>query len=364
MRRRSATMCGAVVCLLIALASAPRALADVKLVATAIDDPVLGGPAVHLLVPEGWVVQGGVVWRHDGSIAVDVDLRVGHADGSRQIHVLPKREFIWRFADDPANPRPLAGIALEQKPPFGDAVVFVERELVPALYPETTTVELLGREPLPQVARVVASGATAGAGHPDVSAARVRLRASAAPDTWDEDIYCVLVQTRAPAAGEELVRWGTERVYVLRAKPGELDKASALLETIASSYRVDPSWAARYRALTTALDSGPGRGRIGKRELEPYLVAAQSAPVDPRDAVARDAEAMRVRVNSVLATHYARTETFFDPRNEREVLLPRGFARAWANARGDYLMSVDPASDPRASDPEAQWAELHAVSAR
>ena len=71
-----------------------------------------------------------------------------------------------------------------------------------------------------------------------------------------------------------------------------------------------------------------------------------------------------MRVNAVMAMHYGRTQTFFDARNEREVSLPRGFARAWANVNGDYLLSASAESDPGASDAESSWAELHAVSAR
>jgi hypothetical protein len=343
---------------------APSAADDVKLLATSLSDAGLGGPAVHLLVPDGWVVEGGLSWRPETAMLVDVHLRIRDAARTRELQLLPKREYVWRFADDPAAPRPLASATHDQKPPFGDAVVYVERELVPTLHAPTAEIELVSREPLPALARVIAAASPGGAGHPDVSAARVRLKAREAERVWEEDVYCVLVQNRAPAGGEELVRWGTERVYVLRAGPGDLDDASALLETIASSYRIDPAWAARYRALRSALDARPGRGRIGKSELDAHLETARSIEVDPRDAAAHEAEALRARVNSVLAAHYGRTESFFDPRNEREVLLPRGFARAWANARGDYLMSGDAASDPRTADPAAQWAELHAVSAR
>ena len=318
--------------------------------------------AVHVIVPEGWSVDGGVDWRPQSSTPAEVRLSVHDAAG-RAFQLLPQRAFAWRFADDPASPRPLPPGGPQQLPPFGDAVVFIERIVVPELHGGASAIEVLAREPLPAVARVVAASG-ADAARRDVSAARVRVRTSERGEIWDEDIYCVLVQTRAPAAGEEMIQWGPERLYLLRAHEGQLDAENAVLQSIASSYRLDATWTARYRVLLDALEHRVAWTSVGDGELGAFLERARIAEVDGRGADAAEAEALRTRVNAVLAAHFGKTETFFDPRNEREVLLPRGYARAWASARGDYLVTVDPDLDLRAADADGDWAELHAVSAR
>jgi hypothetical protein len=228
---------------------------------------------------------------------------------------------------------------LEQKPPFGDAVVFLERELVPALHSSSAGVEIVEREPLPQIARAAAARGASTKDHRDVSAARVRTTTNENGASRDEDVYCVLVQSRSPAAGDELIRWGPELVYVLRSKPGELARASGLLETIAASFRIDPAWWNRTAA--------PAIADRQKREHE-----------------FEDAKSLRERVSAALAARYGRTEVYFDPRTEREVHLPRGYRHAWANVRGDYLLISESLRDPRKEDSAGEWAELHAVSAR
>jgi len=228
---------------------------------------------------------------------------------------------------------------LEQKPPFGDAVVFLEHEVVPALRSGDARVEIVQREPLPQVARAVAAGGWSTKDSRDVSAARVRATTSENGETMDADVYCVLVQLRTPAAGEELIRWGPELSYVLRAKPGDLEPASGLLEAIVASFRIDAAWWNRQGGAAIAGD------RAREREFE-------------------DAKSLRERVSAALAAHYGRTEIYFDSRTEREVHLPRGYRHAWANARGDYLLSSDSSRDPRTEDSAGDWAELYAVSAR
>jgi hypothetical protein len=126
---------------------------------------------------------------------------------------------------------------------------------------------------------------------------------------------------------------------MLRARPGELDRASGLLEAIVASFRIDADWWRRQGGAAIVGD----RGREGEFQ---------------------DATSLRQRVSAALAAHYGRTEIYFDSRTEREVHLPRGYRRAWANARGDYLLNSDSSRDPRTEDPGGEWAELFAVSAR
>jgi hypothetical protein len=151
---------------------------------------------------------------------------------------------------------------------------------------------------------------------------------------------------------------------VLRAPEGRLDEHYGLLQSVASSLRFDDAWLGRYALLRSDVSDRPGRSRISDREFELFLQSARDAHTSARSTDAVEQERLRGRVNAVIAAEFGQTETFFDPRSEREVALPRGFARAWASSHGDYLVSRDADDDPRAEDPADEWAELHAVSAR
>jgi hypothetical protein len=313
--------------------------ADIRLVAASVSDTRGNGPAAHLLVPEGWKVDAQVAWDPGTTALPTARVSIRDEKDGRAILLLPRREFVWRYADDPRSPRPLSNARLEQKPPFGDAIVYLEHEVISALHPNGARAEIQQREPLPQVARAVAAGGWSTKDSRDVSAARVRTSTTENGETLDSDVYCVLVQSRTPAAGEELVRWGPELAYMLRARRGELERASGLMEAIVASFRIDPEWWNRQGGPAIAGD------RAREREFE-------------------DAASLRQRVSTALAAHYGRTEIYFDSRTEREVHLPRGYRQAWANARGDYLLSSNPSRDPRTEDPGGEWAELFAVSAR
>jgi hypothetical protein len=332
---------------------APATVADVG----------LGGTALHLLLPRGWKIDGGIVWRPDSASPADIDVHVASDDAQLAFRVLPRRSYVWRSRGSEDKTRPFIGPrGYETQPPVGDATVFVERVVLPEQH-RRGSYEVLDRRLLPSIARVIANG-TEGRGPSDVSAARVRVRVRADGGVFDEDVYCVLVQSRTTSSGEELVFWGPERLYLFRAPEGRLDESQGLLQSVSSSLRFDDAWLGRYSMLRQDIRDRPGRSRISEREFELFLASAKDSHANAHSAIAADQERLRARVNTVLATEFAVTETFFDPRSEREVSLPRGFARAWASSNGEYLVSRDPAYDPRVEGSAAGWAELHAVSAR
>ncbi|HET9064123.1 MAG TPA: tetratricopeptide repeat protein [Candidatus Binatia bacterium] len=334
-----------------------------RLSPVSVRDDGLGGTALHLLLPRGWTVNGGIVWRADSASPADLDLRVESADASLGYRALPRRAYVWRSRGGDDKTRPFIGPrGYDSEPPVGDAVVYVERKVLPDHH-RPGSYHVLDRRPLPSLARVIANGVE-DRGSTDVSAARVRVRVLADGRKFDEDVYCVLVQTRTPAGGEELVFWGPERLYSFRAPEGRLDEHYGILQSIAASMRFDDGWTGRYSMLRADIRDRPGRSRISDREFALFLQSARDSHANAHSAVAVAQEQLRARVNSVLAAELGETETFFDPRSEREVSLPRGFARAWASSRGDYLGVRDSAYDPRVDAPAEGWAELHAVSAR
>ncbi len=342
----------------------PRsAIANLRLTRATVKDDGLGGTALQLLVPRGWTLSGGIVWRPDSASPASLDLRVESDDSGLRYRVFPQRSYVWRSRGEDVKTRPFIGPrGYEPQPPIGDAIVFIEKMVLPEHH-RAGSYEVLERHLIPTLARAIASGAH-DHGSSDVSAARVRIRVRGEQRTFEEDLYCVLVQTRKAERGEELVFWGPERLYSFRALEGQLDEHYGVLQSVASSLRFDDGWTGRYFMLRADIRERPGRSRITEREFALFLQSARDSHANARSNVAVEQEQLRLRANVVLAAELGRTEIFLDPRSEREVALPKGFARAWGSSRGDFLLSTDSWYDPRDAAPTEGWAELHAVSAR
>jgi hypothetical protein len=329
-----------------------------------VHDRALGLPAVHLLVPDGWRLEGRVAYRSDLASPAVIDVRVESPEHAAY-RSLPRASYAWRLVErgGKATPPFIGMRGYVARPPVGDAGVYLEHVVVADLYPSRRP-NVQERQNLPGLARVVAADITRRGARGEASAARVRVTYDDAGIAYEEDLYCVLTQIMSSMSGEEIVSWGPERLYALRAPVGMLNSRLALLETIAASMRYDEAWSARYRTLLEELGARPGRSRISEREMDLFLQSARSSGFGSAGHLDRTQEQARVRVNSAIAAELGRTRIYFDPQRQQQVALPTGFAQAWVDAKGGVRLSTGPHDDPARSDPTGGWVELHPVTSR
>jgi hypothetical protein len=195
-------------------------------------DPQLNNmEALRLLVPADWRVEGGILWRHDRAILATAVLRIFNPNGSEELNLLPIEQF--------AQSNPGYG--------FGIGANYLGSELQPAMYPQT----FVSRIVMPRYRRQVGSATPNGGGElPAVAqaaqtpgmpsqmrAGRFRYSYSLAGRQMEEDIYCVLSYTSAPAV--QSVYWSPEQLYSIRAERSELDQKTKLMQAIVSSIRIN-----------------------------------------------------------------------------------------------------------------------------
>jgi TPR repeat protein len=338
-----------------------RPTGDMVLRTQSIREPKLGGNAMHVFVPTGWSVRGSIEWRSEVAFPAMVVVSVENDDGVA-LTTLPKRMYAWHFeAGDEKKPF-LSRRGYESRPPVGDAVVYIERIVIPEQR-GLRGAQILDRQPLPAVSRVVAADLAQRGMRADVSAARVRISYVADERDLEADVFAVLKQVRDTDFGGEVILWGAEHLYLYRAPAGTLDRHAALLDAIAASLRFDDAWWSRYEGLLAALADRPGRSQISEREFEMFLTSAEGSRPG-RSPSASTREARRARFHASMASELGRTEIFFDPRTDREIAFPKGYARIWAGRLGQYRAIVDPREDLSRAEPTAEWVELHAVSTR
>lgn len=329
----------------------------------AVGDEGLGGNAIQLLVPRGWTLEGRISWIADAAVPAALDLRVENA-ARAAYRAFPRQSYAWRFASSGASTRPfIAPRGYEARAPVGDAVVYLEQVFLREQW-KSQRAEVRERQPLPSIARVVASDLSRQGLRGDVSAARVRIAYDEGGIAFEEDLFCVLTQARTAAGGDDMILWGPERLYGFRAPAGSLARHTAILEAVAASVRFDDSWWARYQTLLEEIANRPGRSRISEREMELFLQSARGGRAGAGDPRSPTRETTRLRINAAMTAEFARTALFLDTLHAREVALPAGYSRAWSNTRGEYRLESDVSVDPRASEPEADWVEIHAVTAR
>jgi hypothetical protein len=143
-----------------------------------------------------------------------------------------------------------------------------------------------------------------------------------------------------------------------RAPQGQLDASERLLETVATSFHVDPQWQAKVTGNALA---------IQQTELKGVR--------DRSNIVTKNAEEMRniqrqgyenaQRAQDHAADQWSQgtrgVETYRNPATGETVELSNLYGQAWVNNRGEYLLSDQPGFDPGVTFKE-DWKPLERVN--
>ena len=148
-------------------------------------------------------------------------LRIFNPNGSEELNLLPIEQFAQ------ANPGYGFGIGSNylgsELQPAMDPQTFVSRIVMPRYRRQIGPVTPIGGGELPAVAQAAQSS-----GMPSqMRAGRFRYSYSLAKRLMEEDVYCVLSYTSAPAV--QSVYWSPEQLYSIRAERGQLDQKTKLM---------------------------------------------------------------------------------------------------------------------------------------
>jgi hypothetical protein len=315
-------------------------------------DPAVGIEAFRLLVPKGWQVQGGIQWADNPALPATSRFRFFNPQGTEQFELLPTQSFFWTdnqlFLS--TNPPGTLRFGTLVAPPVDLEGAFA-RVLLPQFRGGIEGFELLKREPVPELAKLVLGTAVPGL-ESRGDAGKLRFVYRANGQAFEEEMYAAVAHfiSRMPPsmmAGPSFIDyWYIDYVFAFRATRGELDAHAPLFQTMLFSLQVNPHWFAKVVNTKEALAQIAIRGvqAIGRAgeiaaKAGTDLRAEQQADWERRET-AKDRAAENF-------TDYVRgVERFTDPHAGREVELPSGYGYAWANDLGEYVITSSPSYNP------------------
>jgi hypothetical protein len=302
-------------------------------------DPQLNNmEALSLLVPADWRVQGGVLWRHDRAILATAVLKVSNPNGADELNFLPIEQF--------AQSNPGWG--------FGIGSNYLGSELQPAMDPKTFVTQIV----LPRYRRELGGAAVVGGGElPGVAqgaqtpgmpsqtrAGRFRVAYSQGGRPMEEDVYCVLGYTAAPAV--QTVYWNPLQLYSMRAEKGQLDHRSRLMHAIVSSVRLNLQWYNAYLQVWEMWKANVMQSIQNAGHLSRYIAGINGQISAMNRQAWEQAQASQDRMSRRFSEYLRGAETYTNPITNQPVQLPAGYGRAWTNALGEYIVSDSPSYNP------------------
>lgn len=302
---------------------------------------MIGGEALSFLAPVDWEVEGGLVWRAHPTMPAAVAMRVHSPKGLEQLECFPTLAFSWGGYLGPGTMFPPGANYLgnEVQAPVADAIAYLKERHLPRVRGQAQA-RVMKAEALPKLAEAAREAEPSvpfGGPRMVFTAGRVRVEYALNGKMVEEDHYCVL-NTMILPAGNMTIQIA-DKLYALRAPKGQLDTSTKLFETIIHSFRITLPWYNRYAQLVQALTQAQMNQIRAAGELSRYLSRTSSEISDMMRQSYEQRQASQDRINKNWSQYMRGVEEFHDPVAGRSVELPSGYPNAWANNRGEYIVT-------------------------
>jgi hypothetical protein len=321
-------------------------------------------PAVELMIPSDWSMEGKVVWGEHGcpEDTAWIEWRAKSPDGKIVIEGYPW--FTWQFSNSPQaqkqrmaqnqqNPRNGAAPANGRKPcPFLqplNAAQILGTKIIPSVRPGK---QIASMEPMPDMDKFVkdrarmieANAAQAGLRmQVQADAARARLKYDLDGQPVEEWVVGASMLRASPQGGA--LNYGNQAMLImtLRAPAGQLDAQEKLLRIVRGSIHPSPQWTSEYSQFLA-------KKQQIQNDLANYALNLQlEVNNNAQRATSIGARQADQGIRDV--------ETYRDPTTGRKVELSNQYGRAWSNGNNQYILSDDPNFEPN-GNVNGNWTAL------
>jgi len=310
-----------------------------------------GMNAFRLLIPSGWQFQGSVSWLNDNpGMPTVVAFLVLNPAGLEAFEVFPNQSFYWTKNPMSRMTFPIGSLYYgnEVRPPMNAQQSL--RQIVLPRFRSNQQITILKEEHLPDLPNQIRTTPV----DPNLpliaDGAKIRIRNPFNSEVIEEEIFgCVEVtNTSAPTKMGlmEMTFWFADYMMGFRGRSGQLDSLADLFRTILTSFQLNQQWFARVQQISryfiqNQIQQIHNVGQFSQCISQTYDQISQSN---------LEGFYQRRRVMDHLADRASQVirgvETYSDPNSGELVELPNGYANAWSNPLGDFIISNDPDFNP------------------
>jgi hypothetical protein len=306
--------------------------------------------AISFLIPAGWRAEGGVQWFPDFSVQANLLMKITDPQTGAAVEFLPVQNFTWLTQMVvPMSPGTnYMGNILWQ--PILDVSQFVQTFYLPGSLSHLQGAGIAAREDLPKVAAQV--GRMQG-GQSSAKSGRVRYNYQAAGQPWEEDVYVTLVYTPTQIG----TFWSVTSAHSFRAPKGSLRRLTAVMNTVINTQRLSPEWYGGYMYVQKLFYDRMRQGIRNARALSETITRNSEEIRQMFSDSYRQRCESQDRISRTFSEYIRGVETYRNPYEDRPVQLPSGYANAWVNRSGEYILSPQAGFDPNIGS-NIQWRRL------
>jgi hypothetical protein len=322
------------------------------------DQQGLGGPVLRMLMPAGWIFEGGVTWSMQvPAMPGVVGFRVRNPHGLEVLEAFPPMAFVW-------SNNPMMGFGGMGMPGYeplapGPAGQVLQQVVLPRVRGHVQGLQFVSQQPLLGLPGQAPDPFT---GAPTTwEGAKLRVRYREGEAAIEEEIYGVVEVTHAAMPTMmgmmQTLFWQAGYLFSFRAQEGRFDALSTLFETIVRSFQVDLGWFSRYTQVAQYLVQNAMMGMPSIQQLRQLASQIGNAVPQPVMALYQRQHEIRQQMANGIG-HAARGSAVYqNPLSHTTVELPAGYGFAWTSSEGEYVLTDDSHFDPRQGT-RADWQPL------
>lgn len=327
-------------------------------------DSVAGMEAFRLLIPKGWQVHGQIAWSANPALPTQARFRFSNPNGIGEFNLFPAQAYFWtnnRMFLTTNPPGTLRFNTLVMSPM--DLHTAFTKAIIPQARSGVSGARIIKTSEVPELAKI-ARGQPAQGVRSYASAGKMRIEYQENGRPIEEEIYGAVSQfvTDVPGSGLSpgyfINYWYIDYVFSFKAEKNRLDSQAKVFQTMIYSLRVNPRWFAKVDNVKEMMVQNIIRGIKTIGRIGDMVARAGS---EMRESQMRDWE-RRQQANDRIIQNFTDNirgvERFNDPFVGKEVELPSGYGRAFANNLGEYIVTDSPSYNPNIGS-NLHWVELN-----
>lgn len=305
-----------------------------------------------------------VVPRYRGRVAAEP----GHASTAGRPGWPGRWGGAWSTGLRGLLPPPLVEQRVRQVPGLPAAIDYVKKLAAHGYPSRDVDVHVVEEETLPHLAASLREPAPDAGPAPASDGARVRLRYAFEGTTIEEDLFCVVSSVRTESGSgllaEAHTHWVAESLFAFRADVGRLDAFARAAMASVRSIRMNAQWFAAYQAESQRIM----QERIAMQQALQQMAAIQRASFQRQMHRLSDVSRTISETSDMVMAGYESRSASFDRMSEGwsqamrgvdayaspgggSVELPGGYAHAWTNGLGEYVLTDSSFLNPGAFAP-------------
>lgn len=329
-------------------------------------DPTAGMEALRMLLPKGWQAKGSIAWSAKPALPAQANFRFYNPNGTEEFDVLPTQDYFWTdnqvflYTNPPGSLR--FGTVVAQ--PIGLHSAFTGI-IIPKFRGNVSGLRIIEGKEVPELAKLAKGEPTQGV-NASAEAGKIRIEYQENGKQMEEEMYAAVSQfvTYLPGSylspGYFINYWYIDYIFSFKAEKGKLDAQSKIFQTMAHSLKINPRWFAKVANVKEQLAQMVIKGiqavgRIGEMVAR---AGSEMRADQQRDWERRQQASDRLAQN--FSDYIRGVDRFYDPLAGKEVELPSGYGRAWANNLGEYIVSDSPSYNPNIGS-NLNWQELQPI---